>query len=343
MLSGDSKPVPFAIGDIDPEGSFVHVFNEAALDIIMTELDTIRDFTDYLEKKAEFVRSGKLHKADGEENLLAYYAARVNSRGDHDFIVEAGETPIAIDHRQYSEFVGNPRYIAKKQADKISYFWDQLVLTFTNSMLDGTSITLEGYDFDLRKNEIGVRQMALVPRFVRRSYSEAIAGAFEKGKKSDTYFRAMMGREGAKESETAFFILTVKYHDWIEAKGSYEKYREMRAGLAQIYAQGLLERHAYLKRVVGISREPPGQGSGVSEDMVYAEQQDWSDEERGAIRKNCENAEILQNTRELRYQGDEFPQIDSITVDTVDVPFSGSRLNRKQRRMLKARSRRSKH
>ena len=63
---------PFSIGDVDPSGSFVHVIDDVALDVIMGELDTIRDFTDYLDKKEVFVRSGRLSQAHGEENLLAY-------------------------------------------------------------------------------------------------------------------------------------------------------------------------------------------------------------------------------------------------------------------------------
>lgn len=49
---------PFAIGDIDPKGDYVHIFDEIALDIVMSELDTISDFTHYLDKRASFLRSG---------------------------------------------------------------------------------------------------------------------------------------------------------------------------------------------------------------------------------------------------------------------------------------------
>ena len=42
---------PFAIGDIEPNGDFVHVLDEASLDTVMSELDTISDFTGYLDKR----------------------------------------------------------------------------------------------------------------------------------------------------------------------------------------------------------------------------------------------------------------------------------------------------
>ncbi len=330
---------PFAVGDIDPDGSFVHVFNEAALDIVMAELDTIRDFTDYLAKKAEFVRSGALAEAHGEENLLAYYAIRTNDEGDHDFVVEDGTAPLSIDQEHYARFISDPRYQAKKQADGISYLWDRLIEAFTKHMLDGTSITLDGHEFNLRKNELGVRQMALVPRFIRRAHSEAIHGALEKGKQSDRFVRMMMSPAGAKENETAFFVLTIKYLDWMEAQGGYEKYRIVRSRLAQIYAKGLLELHPHLKQVVGISLEPPDQGRGGSEDLIYAEQYEWTEHDRETIRKDCETAGVLQNLKEYRYQGEEFPEVETITIERAVPPPSGSHLNRKQRRALEARTR----
>ena len=49
--SETGKVQPFCIGDIDPSSSFVHVVDDVALEVIMRELDTIRDFTDYLRKE----------------------------------------------------------------------------------------------------------------------------------------------------------------------------------------------------------------------------------------------------------------------------------------------------
>ena len=56
---------PFRVGDLEPDGSFVHVIDEVALDILLDELDTVRDFTDYLVKKEAFIRSGQLAEAHG--------------------------------------------------------------------------------------------------------------------------------------------------------------------------------------------------------------------------------------------------------------------------------------
>ena len=191
---------PFAIGDLDPSGSFVHVIDDVALDILMEELDTVRDFTDYLEKRMAFIRSDRLLEAHGEENLLAFYAIRTNDHGDHDFVSGNENELISIDRSHYKHFTENPQYIAKKNADRISYLWDEIIKAFTTHMLDGTSITLPGHDFDLRINEIGVRHMALQSRLARRSLGEAVANAFGKGRNTDRFFRLMISPPEARDA-----------------------------------------------------------------------------------------------------------------------------------------------
>ena len=304
---------PFCVGDVDPGGSFVHVVNEASLELMMHELDTIRDFTDYLEKKALFVRSGGLSRAHGEENMIAYYAIRINERGEHDFIPhgqspDRADAPIEIDDTHYPRMASDPRYFAKRHADKISYLWDALIESFTTHMLGGTSVTLGEYKFDLRRNELGVRYMALERRFFRRSHGEAVRGALKRGMTTDIFFRMMMASANQRECETAFFIITFRWVRGRFASDSYEEYRLARTNYAHIYARGILERFHHLNRVIGISREPPGQEHGVSEDMVYAEQADWTDEERAAIRHDCERLNILGNDLRVRpWSGKEYP------------------------------------
>ena len=330
---------PFYIGDIDPSGSFVHVFNELSLDIVMNELDTIGDFVDYLDKKANLVRSGRLIQADGEENLLAYYAIRINKDGEHDFVPE--DRRLQIDGTHYTRFVNDPRYIAKKEADQISYLWDSLITAFTSHMLAGTSVTLGKYKFKLNKNELGVRYMALERRFLRRSHGQAVKGALERGTTEELFFRMMIKREGNKGSETAFFILTFRYKGTSEEGQEYEQYRIARTNTAHIYARGILERYPYLKRVIGISREPPIQPHGVSEDMVYAEQAPWTEAQRSAIKEDCEKLGIFRpNMVARRWSDQEYPEVETITIQPTphDAPIPTP--NRRQRRARAAEQRR---
>ena len=252
------------IGDVDPSGSFIHVLDDGSLDIVMRELDTITDFTDYLEKKATFIRSGRLAAAHAEEDLLAYYSIRINGTGAHDFTHpdEREWRPaeqIAIDGTHYNDLIMNPQYAAKKEADTISYAWDALINNFTEHMLAGTSLAPGWEEYDLKKSERAVREMALQCRFERRGHGEAIMGALAEGKRHQLFQRAMIPREGSRARSTGFFLLTAKYdRSFFEPKGGYDVYRQFRAGVTELYAKGLLLRYDYLERVVGIAMEPPG-------------------------------------------------------------------------------------
>jgi hypothetical protein len=338
---------PFAVGDVDPSGSFVHVLDEVALDVLMRELDTVRDFTDYLEKRAAFIRSDRLKVARGEKNLLAYYAIRVNEDGDHDFVFDTTGEQIVIDADRYRRWTNDPRYHAKKEADQVSYLWDRLINVFTAHMLAGTSITIDGFEFEFRKNELGVRHMALVSRYLRRSHSEAIDGALQIGMERDRFFRLMMAAPESKESDTAFFVLTFKYKDWMDKDGGYEAYRRVRANFSIVYAKGVLERYSHLKRIIGIALEPPNQGRGSSEDLIYAEQADWSEEDRAAIRYDCERAGVLQGTpNERQVAALEYPELETIVIELDGERFKPQRsghqhLNRRERRAIKAKSRKA--
>ena len=328
---GSAKP--FSIGDVAPDDSFVHIFDEVALDIILGELDTILDFTEYLEKRAMFIRSGRLLEAHGEENLLAYYAIRINGDGDHDFVLKPDQKNFVIDRSHYPKFVADPQYNAKKEADKVSYFWDKLIELFTIHMLDGTSITRDGHEFELRKNEVGVRYMALTRRFERRNFGAAVADAFEKGKKKFRFFRLMISPEEAKGSNTAFFLFTQKYEDWMDEDGGYEKYRTVRTNYGLVYAKGILERFPYLKRIVGVCCEPPGQGRGGSEDLIYAEQHDWPEKDREAIRKDCEAFGVLrEGMKGTPISDKEFPDVEKRTQQQPER----KRPSRKERRAAAA-------
>ncbi|MGI0135263.1 MAG: hypothetical protein ACREBW_09940 [Candidatus Micrarchaeaceae archaeon] len=75
------KVAPFVVGDVDPNGPFVHVLNEATLDIVLGELDTVTDITTYLSKKENLIRQGHLISAAGEEELVAYYMTHMNPVG----------------------------------------------------------------------------------------------------------------------------------------------------------------------------------------------------------------------------------------------------------------------
>ncbi len=303
----------------------------------MNELDTITDFTQYLEKKETFVRSGRLFQANGEENLLAYYAIRTNNDGEHDFVlpnalVADETTSLTIDESHYPSFTQDVQYFAKKEADKISYLWDALINTFTKPMLEGTTVEVGEYNYkyDVRQRELAVRFMALERRFVRRSHGEAIEEALNIGRDTEIFFRMILVPEGRKHNETAFFFMTAKY---IQSPGhfkDYNQYRKARIAMLHVYAKGVLERYSYLKRVIGIACEPPDQGQGGSEDLIYAEQAQWTDEQRRTIREDCQRLSVFRpNMKSKLWEGEEYPDVAAVAIKSGRAQGQLPRTNRR--------------
>lgn len=134
----DRHTEPFTIGDLDPSQSFVHVLDDTTLDIVMRTLDTIADFTAYLQKKEKVFRSDKVILAAGEEELLAYYLTRMNPDGEHDFEFPSDLTNLLLAEGLWEAFQADPQRLAQIEANRISYSWDCLIEKFNRHALEGT-------------------------------------------------------------------------------------------------------------------------------------------------------------------------------------------------------------
>ena len=308
--------LPFAVGDVDPNGPFIHVLDEATLDIVMGELDTITDFTAYLTKKAVFIRSSHLLLAGGEEELVAYYMTRMNPNGEHDFTGPDGlplreNVVLSIATGHYEHLLKNPQYAAKKDADQQSYVWDSLIKTFIDHMIAGTTIAIEGESVALSDSEEAVRHMALVPRFTRRILGKSIIEVYEKGRNHPRYTRSFLPSELSIDAETAFFFMTVAVPD-LKLPGGYQQYRLVRRRMLETQALSLLEKYPALNRVVGIATEP-ATGGGSSEDIVFIKDIQWTPQLKATLESRRALYNIMQerNMIEQRFDEWEYPAIET--------------------------------
>lgn len=349
---------PFAIGDIAPDGPFIHVFDEVALNIVMRELDTISDFTNYLEQKAILARSQRLEYAAGEEDLLAWYLTHLDGEGRKNFPKPDGSEwgdgdRVAIASGRYARLQEHPQYIAKKAADKISYVWDSLITAFTKHIVGGT-IERVG-DFGGRttsrlKTEIGVRYMAYESRFQRRMHGQAVIGALKRPThENPRFFRAMLPSKG--EGETAFGILVFGYPKEIRQKYDYNHYREVRSSMLMAYAMNIIRKHQHLKRFVGIAMEPPADArEGCSEDMVFFEPREWTAELVAEAERLRNHYDVVREGRatESPMRDQEYPETlpDAVYFLDNSIPYHyqqpAARPNRQERRAQRARGRRKK-
>lgn len=152
---GSQGKTPLVSGDLGK--GFVHVFDEQSLTIIMQELDTITDFTEYLGHKEMLLDDTHVVLNGGEEDLLAVYLHQGRKfPADYDHLI--------IEPKTWGEFSNSPEYMSKQNADRHSYLWDGIIETFCKDF------RTRGLEFGNTHTELEavVRVMAREDRFARR-------------------------------------------------------------------------------------------------------------------------------------------------------------------------------
>ncbi len=133
---------------------------------------------------------------------------------------------LGLDTGSYERFKKNPQYLRKKEADRSSYIWDQLIEAFTANMLAGTTITDVEHPFTIETHEFAIRHMAQETRLHRRLLGASILSVLEVSHKQDRTIRAMLPHSDS-DRDTAYIFMTVAVPK-IKLKGGYEQYRSVR-------------------------------------------------------------------------------------------------------------------
>jgi hypothetical protein len=207
----------------------------------------------------------------------------------------------------------NPQYIAKKEADEVSYIWDELIQAFSRSLLDGTNIVPPGMPTGISEIEEGVREMVTVPRHIRRMYGNGIIDAMMIGKSKTRMTRTFLPVPSDPNQDIAFFFMTLAVPP-ASVSGGYERYREGRVKFVQTYAYALLHKFPLLKRVVGIASEPPrgpGNPGGHSQDLIVADRPQWTLESIADLEHDKALLGIMQDPKApiYRVHGSEYPDV----------------------------------
>jgi|SRR5579871_1285738 len=285
--SGASGFRPFAIGDVQPEGGFIHVFNEPALELLARELDTVTDFTRYLTRRERIIRSGHLGPVAGERDLLARYLLSGGPDEEHGFRRPGGGEwqegeKLDIPAGTYAALAAQPGYKARQQADQVSYKWDTLLGLFTDSILKGEAEGARGQDPDPAEAEKGLRSMALEPRLRRRLLGSSFVDALKtaEDKKAERFARNIVPGAHSADETVGYVFLVLAHHG--ESPGpAYDEYRKRRRLMLHAYCLNMLQTNRNLKRAVGIGLDASSkvtERTGGSEDFYALEVDQWTPE-----------------------------------------------------------------
>ena len=292
---------PFEIGDLDPGKTFVHVLTDTSLDIVLKTVDTISDFTSYLTKKREFLRSGKSIFACSEQDLLAFYLKYLNDEGVHDFVVRSDASRVLIECDQWDDFQSRPERMAQLEANGISYVWDALIERFNSHILTDTQYftTQAG----IQHSEKIMRYLARECRTRRRSLAKSYCNTVERGRDGDRFTRYIVpGDPGAPH----YALMSLKMPRWL----SYEEYRSSRLELLRACCVCLKHKFPDAKDIVGIATEPLSEEENRSEDALYYDAREWSLEDEESAKQFSENFDILQGQPDLHHvREEEYPRV----------------------------------
>ena len=308
--------IPFAVGDIDASRGFVHVLDDAALHILITECDTITDFVSYLTKKEAFIRNGSFMGGAGEDDLIAYYFRHLTPDGGHDFEVPA-EGMVMLNEGFYEDFLSSPERASRVAADQISYAWDRLIEEFAGNVMGGT--LFQPASDTVEYHERGLRILAAESRLRRRMLASALLGIMDKakGSKLDRHMRVV---EPSQKNEPYYVFLVLRRPTSI----SYDQYRVGRRQFLLDHCRVLRHMRPGARTIVGIGVDPPGAGEG-SEDLVAYDATRFDDAEREDAVRAQKELGIMTNFQRSATTVHEFPSTHMGKETVRKMPKRGGR------------------
>lgn len=302
---------PFVIGLPDPGKHFVHVFDEVAIDLVLSELDTAADFLDYLRKREALLdRRGSSVVAEGEESLLAAFLQTVDDNEQHDFLGLAPGEPLPdavfFDAGLWSRLREEPAYLRKKDADRISYEWDRLIdrfLEYADAGVHGALLKQTG-----EEAEQGLRWMAAEGRYRRRQLAQSFIDAMGRVEPGGRIARIV---NSGVAGEPVFVFLVKSKRD----EESYDEYRKYRAALLHAYVRTARLQAPHATVFVGLAFDNPHKNyQGGSEDLFAMHKESWTDDELKELEiKQAELGLWKRGPQIFRYKQFEFPQANQLS------------------------------
>jgi hypothetical protein len=229
----------------------------------------------------------------GEEELLALFFDNLNKDGLHGFESLQQFNAIVTQEGTLAEYVASSAFHSKKQADKVSYIWDQLIEQLFKNLRP-----IEGENLPWSKRVL-LAKLADVNRVQRRLLGESIGQVVKLAKEPGRFVRAL---RPSSHSHPMWIFMALKRPTNI----SFEEYVEVRQ--AMLWSYVLAARYLYdaPTEVVGIGLNAWGDAP-TSEDILLLPIDDWSDELREEGKRAHECDGFLKRAKLRNYSWSEYP------------------------------------
>lgn len=314
LLQSDGG-LPFAVGQIDPQRGFVHVFGDDSLESVMSELDTVSDFVEYLDAKEELISKNLLETAASERDLLAEYRFPEPGKDQNSFPRTLKNQRLNVPMGRWDSFVNNTFRQSRISANRYSYFWDDLIEQTTSRVLDGTQY------YPLTEDVLGseriLSRLAAENRFRRRSLSESWLGlvATAKNVSNSRVLRAIAPGDGV--GCHYIFLLVAEELDGIEDPDKYrEARRNLLTGACEVYAA----KNPGVTEIIGLASEL-GMHEYRSEDLIFLDARQLTPENHNDALNNWAWAGFFTDGTATVVTDHEYPDP---AANSLDRSFTGN-------------------
>lgn len=264
LLGADHEQMPFQVGWPLGRHQFVHVLDDLTLALLMKELDTVADFTDYLIRKAKlFQQSGCQFIVLGEEDLLTAYLTTLGKDGASRFPdFDAGST-VVITEGSWKKFSKSRPYKARASAASLSYLWDDLIEYQASHMIHGSTeqIFVGREENRADGSERVLRAMASENRLSRRFLGQTLREGRSISSQRKRFVKTVVQPE---RKRLYCFVFLPFFSD----EQSHSDYREFRQYFLHLYCEGALLHFEGAKEIIGIAMAPYDSDI-VSVDFMY--------------------------------------------------------------------------
>ncbi|MDD3012569.1 MAG: SEC-C domain-containing protein [Candidatus Gastranaerophilales bacterium] len=253
--------------------NIIHVLDSYNLEIILKELDTITDLSSYFEIKEKAIESLNSLTYCGEEDLLANYLMDIDEDTNKHLIIPKGEvyTDLFIEEGTWVNFYKSSAYLRKKEADKISYFWDNLIQNTAQNILDGIILG----NTDVFNGNSATLEMAKEPRFMRRALANMIKDSILAFPDSDMPVVRLLKSMPSFFPDRRYIFLQFKY----PKKNSDKEYIPIRRQMLELACANEKNQFPILKKVIGIAIDAPKYSHENSEDFLLLNCEKWTEEQ----------------------------------------------------------------
>ena len=255
----------------------VHILDSHTLGIVLAELDTFRDFVSYIEAKEQAISRHDYLSYCGEEDLLAHYFRSFDVKAKQHFIGTKKKhiNALHIEEGTWVSFINSAPYIRKKEADAISYIWDDLIQRTAQNALDGT---LSG-NSDIYNSQSAIFEMAKEPRFARRALADRIRSAICSFPYDQQGIVRSVSFAPSFYPDKGYVFLQLRWPE--STMGDYETvYRPNRQAALELSCGVVKNKFPHLKKVIGIAIDAPKDKPANSEDLILLNCDEWPEEQR---------------------------------------------------------------